>query len=522
MIRLLSHGRSERVPSRSRLAVGLLLCAFGASAAGQSAPKPVSAADGADSVPAQTGGSLSLEDCRISAGPGFPGIKARCGRMIRPLNPNNTDPANAETVTLQVAVVPALNLEPEPDPVVPLAGGPGQSANDFYTAFAQAFEPLRRNRDILLVDQRGTGSSAALRCDFEDVVLEGSLSDEETLRLTRECLDALPHDPRFFTTSVAVSDLDAVRAALGYPSLNLYGISYGSRVAQHYARRFPSTTRSIVLDGVVPPDLPLGPDIALESQAAVERILSRCAENAACAERFPDIQTAFGELRERLEADAVSVRLADPVAGNLERVSFGTAEFAAAIRLLAYHPNTIALMPLLIDEAANGNYQPLAAQFLMTSRSIASSVAIGMHNAVMCSEDAPRYSGYTVDRGALEASYMGPLLLDTMQTVCSVWPEGLVDEDFAEPLSTDIPTLLLSGSADPITPPAYATRAAGGLKRAWLLSGRHQGHGQFSVGCMPEILAGFVEGRELEDGAADCFADNFVMPFFLSFSGPTP
>jgi len=540
MIRLLFPGRFELVSSRLWLTACLLSCAAVAGAqeatdrtAEEAVEEPADTAAREASVDAVSGDLadtgadtvLELEDCRISAGPGYPGIKARCGQLSRPLNPRNTSPNAGDptaTVTLHVAVVPALNLEPEPDPVVPLAGGPGQSANDFYTAYAHAFEPLRRNRDILLVDQRGTGSSAALRCDFEDEVLDGMLSDEETLRLTRECLDALPHDPRFFTTSVAVADLDAVRAALGYPSLNLYGISYGSRVAQHYARRFPATTRSIVLDGVVPPDLPLGPDIALESQAAVERILARCAEDAACGERFPNIATAFDDVQSRLAAGAIDVRLADPVSGNVERVSFGTMEFAGAVRLLAYHPNTIALLPLLIDEAANGNYQPLAAQFLTTSRSVASSLAIGMHNAVMCSEDVPRYSGYTVDRAALEASYMGPMLLDTMQTVCSVWPEGLVDEDFAQPLSTDIPTLLLSGSADPITPPAYATRAAGGLKRAWLLSGRHQGHGQFSVGCMPDVLAGFVEHRELEEGAAECFSDSFVMPFFLSFSGPSP
>ncbi|MEM8814202.1 MAG: alpha/beta fold hydrolase [Pseudomonadota bacterium] len=493
---------------RGPLGAGLLLLAGVAAAAETATPATV----------------LELEDCRISAGPGFPGIKARCGKFERPLNPNKTNPhePGGSVISLNVAVVPALNLEPEPDPVVPLAGGPGQGAIHFYTAYAQAFEPLRRNRDILLVDQRGTGESAALRCEFEDDVLEGTLSDEETIALTRECIAALPHDPRFFTTSVAVADLDAVRAALGYPALNLYGISYGSRVAQHYARRYPATTRSIIVDGVVPPDLPLGPDIALESQAAVERILARCEEDALCAEQFPEVSNAFATVRERLNAEAVNVRLADPVTGAVDSISFGAAEFAAAIRLLAYHPNTIALIPLLVNEAVEGNYQPLAAQFVMTTKSLADSLAIGMHNAVMCSEDVPRYAEQSIDQAALEATYMGPLLIDTMRNVCSVWPVGLVDEDFGTLLSTDIPTLLLSGSADPITPPAYATRAAAGLKRAWLLSGKHQGHGQFSIGCMPDVLAGFVAERELADGAADCFNDSFVMPFFLSFAGPAP
>jgi len=464
-------------------------------------------------------GALELEDCRISAGPAFPGIKARCGEFERPLNPE--DPA-AGSIGLRVAVVPALDLEPEPDPVVPLAGGPGQGAVQFYAAYAGAFEALRRDRDILLVDQRGTGESAVLTCPTDESLLQGELTDEQTLELTAACLDELPHDPRFFTTSVAVRDLEAVRDALGYPSLNLYGVSYGSRVAQHYARRFPATTRSIVLDGVVPPDLPLGPDIALEAQYAVDNLLARCEEDAACGEAFPDIAETFEALKRQLTVDPVELTMADPVSGSYERIRFGNVEFAAAIRLMAYHPNTIALIPLLVHAAGEGNYEPLARQYLMTTRSIGDSIAIGMHNAVMCTEDVPRYAPAALDAAALDATYMGSLLVDTMETVCSVWPEGLADEDLTQPLETSIPTLLLSGGADPITPPGYATRAAAGLRRAWLLTGVDQGHGQLAVGCTPDVVAGFVASAALEDGAAECIDDSFVMPFFLSFSGPSP
>ena len=468
---------------------------------------------------ARPAGALELEDCRISAGPAFPGIKARCGRLERPLNPE--DPA-AGSISLSVAVVPALDLEPESDPIVPLAGGPGQGAIQFYAAYAAAFEPLRRDRDILLVDQRGTGDSAELTCPTDESLLQGELSDEQTRELTTACLDELPHDPRFFTTSVAVRDLEAVREALAYPSLNVYGVSYGSRVAQHYARRFPAHTRSIVLDGVVPPDLPLGPDIALEAQYAVDNILVRCQEDSACAEAFPDVGETFESLKRQLTASPVELTLADPVSGDYERIRFGRVEFAAAIRLMAYHPNTIALIPLLVHEAAAGNYEPLARQYVMTTRSIGDSIAIGMHNAVMCTEDVPRYAPAALDEAALQATYMGSLLVDTMETVCAVWPEGLADEDLNEPLETSIPTLLLSGGADPITPPGYATRAAAGLRRAWLLTGVDQGHGQLAVGCMPDVVAGFVAAAELEDGAAECVDESFVMPFFLSFSGPAP
>ena len=462
---------------------------------------------------------LVLEECRISAGPAFPGIKARCGDFERPLDPEQPD---GETIALRVAVVPALSLEPEPDPVVPLAGGPGQGAVQFYTAYSGAFEALRSNRDILLVDQRGTGRSAPLRCDIGEDILEGSIGGPEAVRLTRECLDELPHDARFFTTSVAVRDLEAVREALGYPALNVYGVSYGSRVAQHYARRFPATTRTIVLDGVVPPARPLGPDIALESQRAVDDIFSRCAEDAACSERFPGLARNFAGLLEMLRESPVEMTVADPLSGEQREISFGAGEFAIAIRLLAYQPNTIALIPLFVHEAAKGNFDPLAAQFVTTTEGLADAIAVGMHNSVMCAEDAARYNLADIDRAALDASYLGPELVDMMLDVCSVWPAGPVDDDLDENLETDIPTLLLSGTADPITPPGYAMQAATGLKRAWLLTGKHQGHGQIAVGCMPDIVAGFVEAAELADHAAACYEKSFVMPFFLTLSGPAP
>jgi pimeloyl-ACP methyl ester carboxylesterase len=463
--------------------------------------------------------SVELEECRISPGPGFPGIKARCADVERPLDPDRPD---AETITLRVAVVPALNLDPEPDPVVPLAGGPGQGAIEMYTLYAGAFEPIRRDRDILLVDQRGTGASTRLSCDIDADITAGAGSAEEALELTRQCLDELPHDPRWFTTSVAVRDLDAIREALGYPALNLYGVSYGTRVAQHYARRYPGTTRTIVLDGVVPPDLPLGPDIALEAQNAVDSIFARCAEDAACNAAFPDIGASFDALRQRLADDALEIRMADPLSGRVDTVTFGADELAVAIRLLAYAPNTIALIPLLVHEAANGNPEPLAAQYLTTATNLSDALAIGMHNAVMCAEDAPRYASMTIDRAALEASYLGPMLVDMMLDVCEFWPKGPVDPGFDEPLDTDIPTLLLSGSADPITPPGYAVRAAASLETAWLLTGRDQGHGQLAVGCTSEVIAGFIETTAILDGDASCIEDSFVPPFFIDFSGPAP
>jgi len=462
--------------------------------------------------------TLLLEDCRIRAGRGYPGIKARCGTLQRHEDPDN---AGSPLLDLFVAVVPALSLEPEADPFVPIAGGPGQASSDFYASFAVAFEKVRRNRDIVLLDQRGTGQSATMDCEADEDIIEGRFSRAQTIAETEICLGQLPHDPRFFTTSVAVRDLEALRIALGYSQLNLYGISYGSRVAQHFVRRYPESTRSVILDGVVPPQLALGPGIAVEAQNALEAIFDRCAEDEQCAERFPDLREGFASLRQRLDEQPVTVELPNPVSGKPEEIEFGRQEMSAAVRLLSYHPTTVALLPMLINEAIHENYAPLAAQFMMIAQTMSDAMSIGMHNAVVCTEDAPYFAGEQVGQDALEATYIGPVQLEALEAICSVWPAGVLDDQFKAPLTTEIPVLLLSGAADPVTPPRYAELAAVNLDNARLLTGSRQGHGQAPRGCMPDIIGEFVNAGHAGELEAECFERVHAMPFFLDFSGPS-
>lgn len=468
---------------------------------------------------AQAQAPLTLSDCRISAGPGAPGIAARCGDFDRPLDPSNPD---GEHISLRVAVVPALTLEPAADALAPIAGGPGGSSIQFYAAWAGAFDRVRQTRDILLVDQRGTGDSSAMNCDTDEDIVEGAYTTEDTLAAVKECLASLPYDPRFFTTSIAVTDLDAVREALGYASLDLYGSSYGTRVAQHYARRYPASTRTVIIDGVVPPQVPLGPEIATESQRAMDRVLERCASDPPCSERFPGIRDDFTHVRDALAEGPVNITLADPLTGAAESMEFNSEQMAVAVRLLLYSDKTIAVIPLVVSEAAKGNYLPLAAQFRMAVDSVSSSLAIGMHNAVVCTEDWPFIDFDAVDYDALRASYLGTAQLEAIDTMCSVWPQGVMDDDLLTPLASDKPVLLLSGEADPITPPRYAELAAVDLEHAWLLTGANQGHGLGAVGCMPRVIGTFVEQAGLREGDADCLGDSFALPFFLDYSGPAP
>lgn len=463
--------------------------------------------------------TLVLEDCRIRAGEGFPGIKARCGTFERPENPADPDSA---TLELFVAVVPALSLEPDTDPLVPIAGGPGQASTEFYASVATAFEAVRRTRDIVLLDQRGTGRSAPMTCEVDEGFIEARFSREQTIVQSELCLEELPHDPRFFTTSVAVQDLEALRIALGYEQFNIYGISYGSRVAQHFLRRYPASTRTVILDGVVPPQIALGPGIAIEAQNTLDAIFDRCGESTDCDERFPDLRSEFTALKARLAVEPASVWIPNPRTGIPEDVQLGDQDMAGALRLLSYHPSSVALMPLLIDQAVNGNYLPLAAQFMMISESMADALNIGMHNAVVCTEDAPYFAGENITTEELEATYIGPLQLEALDAICSVWPRGVLDDDFKEPVTSDIPVLLLSGEADPITPPAYADLAAVDLANFTHLTGQKQGHGQAPRGCMPNIIGDFVATADAASLDTKCMERQHAMPFFLDFSGPAP
>ena len=452
--------------------------------------------------------ALTLERCRLDAR-GLQAAFARCGTLAVPEDP--ATPAGP-AVELFVARIGALSATPKLDPLLLIAGGPGQSTVDFYLQLRGAFEQARRDRDIVLVDQRGTGRSAGgFTCETpEDLALE-TAGPDALARVIDDCQAALEHDPRFYTTSVAVQDLDRVRAALGIAQWNVYGVSYGTRVAQHYLRRFPDRVRAVVLDGVVPPELALGPDVAREAQRALTQIFGRCAADAACSTRFAELPAHFRELLARLDAPA-----RDGVAPPLTSL-----ELRALVRFMSYNAATVALLPVLLTEAYGGNYAPLASHAKTTLRDLPESLSFPMSNSVTCTEDVP-----FIDAEApkdLAATYLGTAIVDALQLICGRWPVGTRDDDFKQPVVSDKPVLLLSGDSDPITPPTYAERVVtGGLTNTKHLIGRNQGHGLVAVGCVPRVLRAFLQRPAPTELDGSCLDSEPATPFFLSLLGPAP
>ena len=473
---------------------------------------------------ASAANAVDLAPCELSANEGRNEVAARCGVVSVPLDYERPD---GERIDLAVAVVDALADDPAPEPLVVVAGGPGQAATDFFALSEAAFRRILRYRGVLLVDQRGTGDSAALHCEgLEDSSLGDGETDVESLAaLAIDCLRTLEHDPRFFTTSVAVRDLDLVRAALGYERLTLYGISYGTRVVQHYARRFPEHVRSMVLDGVVPPTVSLGPDAALDSQAALDAVFQRCQDDAPCAEAFPNLREQFRAALERLREQPTTVAFAHPRTGEEVDMAIDHLTLAGVVRLLVYSPITASLLPPLIEAVHASDYAKLAAQAYTASEAVRG-IATGLNYAVLCTEDHPFWGD--VDFAAQRATYMGDTLVELSARVCEVWPAGPIDDDFKSPLTSAAPTLLLSGELDPITPPRYADLAAADLGNVLHVVGRGQGHGMVMVPCMRRIIAEFVE---VADDASNvnaldldlsCLERLRPFPLFASPLGPGP
>jgi pimeloyl-ACP methyl ester carboxylesterase len=464
--------------------------------------------------------SLELEPCRLEHPYGLGSVAARCGRLAVPEDYERPDGTQIE---LSVAVVPAIAARAKPDPLFLLAGGPGQGAQEAFIGTLGAFSGIRRERDLVMVDQRGTGGSNKLHCDFPTDALEIEDSPETLRNLAAQCLETLPGDPRFYTTSVAVRDLDAVRAALGYERINLYGGSYGTRVAQHYARRHPDRTRTVVLDGVVNPALALGASMALDADAALRAAFARCAAHPACASRYPSLEADFASLRGRLDAGPVAVRLPDPVTAEPREVRFTGGHLAVAARMLVYSDQTAALLPLFIHEAqVTGNLAPLAAQAEMILGQLQDALAYGMHNAVVCSEDLPYLDLDAVDREALGATFLGTSMLDGLVAMCGVWPRGVVDEDLKAPLQSKVPALLLSGEFDPVTPPAYAAAAAPGFADHAQVTFRGQGHIQLGQRCAQRLVRHFLDAGTAAGLDTSCADDVSPAPFFLNFNGGAP
>ncbi len=456
---------------------------------------------------------LALSECRL------PGVEspARCGTWEVY---EDRAAGTGRRIGLKVAVIPARRRASEPDPVVVLAGGPGQGAIALAPQVVPLFARLGDTRDLVLVDQRGTGGSNPLACEGDDgQALQSIFEDAMPEKLVRDCLGQLDADPRHYATPTAMADLDEVLGALGYARVTLWGGSYGTRAALEFLRRHPSRVRTVTLDGAAPATMKLPLSFVADGEAAFERLLADCEGHDGCRRAYPKLRAQVKALRERLGRQPARAQIADPVTGEGLDVKVTQNVLLSGIFRPLYSPELSSLLPFAIDRAAGGDFNALLAQNLEFSGELAENLAVGMHLSVVCSEDVPRIR--PDDLAAASRSFFGRALVDDFLRACAIWPKATLPPDYGEPVRSDVPVLILSGGVDPATPPRHGELVAATLPRAKHFVAPHLSHGVSGHGCAPRLIERFVKAGTSDGLDGACLA-KLPRPLFLLPAGSPP
>jgi len=456
--------------------------------------------------PESSAGAVALQTCRL------PGVEtaARCGTYEVW---EDREARSGRRIRLEIAVIPARVRAREADPIFVLAGGPGQGAVSLAAQVLPLFSRLNDARDIVLVDQRGTGNSNPLDCeDDEEPPLQSLFEDTLPEPLVARCLATLDADPRLYVTSIAVEDLDEVRAALGYERINLWGGSYGTRVALEYLRRHGERVRAAVLDGVAPTTMKLPLSFVADGDAALTRLLEACEAEALCKRTYPRLRETIATLRGQLARRAARVGIQDPRTGERETISVNENVFLSGLFRPLYVAELASLLPFGISAAATGDFNPLLAQNLEFADDVAENLSLGLHLSVICAEDVPRIT--EADLAALGGSFFGRALVDNFIRACGIWPHGKVPADFYDPVRSDVPVLILSGGIDPATPPRHGTQVAATLPNARHLIAPHVGHGVSMHGCAPRLIESFLKSADARALDGKCL-ERIPRPLFV-------
>jgi pimeloyl-ACP methyl ester carboxylesterase len=455
---------------------------------------------------------LTLSPCAI------PGVEggARCGTFSVW---EDRSARSGRRIELNVVVLPTTKGPAAPDALTFLEGGPGEAAASDAAGLADELARIRERRDILLVDQRGTGKSNSLACEIfgpkSDIA--SFLREFVPADAARRCRTRLEPSANLalYTTSIAADDLDDVRAALGYETLDLFGVSYGTRAALVYLRRHPDRVRCVILHGVSPVDQSMPMHFARDTQRALEGVLDECHGEEACRQAFPDGRQELGRLIERLARTPASVEILHPDTGASTTVRLSRDVAAETLRYLAYSTAGAQWIPAFVHAGAAGDLRPLAEMALFFRRHIVDSGSIGVYLSVTCAEDLP-----WVDLGQASREAVGTALGDyrarEQSAACALWRRGAIPADYRSAVSSDKPVLIFSGALDPVTPPANGDQVARTLAHSRHLvvpDGGHSFDGLEDRDCISNLRSEFVERGTTDGLDSRCVAALHRPPF---------
>jgi pimeloyl-ACP methyl ester carboxylesterase len=455
-----------------------------------------------------------LHPCTSDEGP----VDAYCGTLTV-FEDRNAQ--RGRQIALNIVLLPSLSQGERREPLFFLAGGPGQGATPLARQVREIFRQVLKERDVVLVDQRGTGKSNPLDCESDSNSLRDvTEGDAAALARLRKCLAGYDADVRLYTTPIAMDDLDDVRAHLGYERINLYGGSYGTRAALVYARQHGDRLRSMILDGVAPTDMRLPLFAARDAQRALDKLLADCETDASCRAAQPDLANRVRALLDRLAQRPPVVRITHPRTGIAEDVTVEARLVASVLFGALYNPLTASLVPALVGRAEQDDFQGLFALALANDTGD-ENMSLGMQLSVVCSEDAARVTADELSRAG-EGTVFGGYLLRGQVKACGMWPKGTVDASYYEPVVSDVPALILSGDVDPVTPPGWGDAVATHLRRSRHVIVPATGHGVIATACGQRLVAEFVASADASGLDVTCARQARRPPFFLTPSGPDP
>ena len=440
--------------------------------------------------------------------PGVP-FEARCGTYeVR----ENRTARTGRTIPLYMVVLPARGPRPAPDPVFYLEGGPGIPATDAAAGMVEDLAPILEERDIVLIDQRGTGRSNPLDCPLGTA--PGTLFAPEDLRACREALERRADITRY-TTLDAVEDLDEVRRALGLGPVNLVGASYGTTLAQAYLRAHPEGARTAVLIAPVAPTDPYPLSVARDIESGLDRLFADCAADAGCHAAFPDLRADLATLMARLEAGPVRVEIPDPDGGGPVSFELTADLLRLTLPTRLYSVEAAARVPLSIHRAAAGDHASLARAALVLWRYFWSGRSLGQVLTIECSESLPpdRLTPEAV-AAATGGTFHGDFRVRAHRAMCADWPRVPVPASHFEPVRAATPVLLLGGAVDPILPPRHGEAVARDLPNARLVIVAGESHFPLND-CTRRLLRDFLAAGSAAGLDASCAAEGRRPPFLL-------
>lgn len=436
-----------------------------------------------------------------------------CGYLVVP--ENRQDPGSP-TIRLAVAVFRHPDGAPEPDPIVYLEGGPGGSPLEFISlTFDAAYSPLwAANRDIIIFDQRGVGfSEPVLDCpdmvelsrELLDSEIDGKLlTDEEMYNLALDTLLSCQQDLSAqadlsaYNTAENAADVNDLRLALGYDEVNLWGISYGTRLALEVMRLYPEGLRSVVLDSVYPPEVDLYLGTPASADRAFDLLFDSCAADPACSAAYPDLRTVFFDTVDRLNEEPVAIEIVHAFTGERMDGLLNGDDLMAFLFQFLYYADVIPSLPQIIYDASQGDYDMIVrlAGVLVAEQEVMSQ---GMHLSVQCHDEVSgssleEFEAVLAEYPELDSLFEDSLLGRLGYEVCAAWGAGAADAAENEPVRGDVPTLVLAGEYDPITPPDWGQQVAGTLDNGYFFEFPGQGHGtSVSSDCARDMMVAFLD-----------------------------